>query len=715
MKEQIPTDPLDAQAYDEPIERMNYDFGVNRRAFVQVISTGLLVAAGASPALAQRRGFGGAGSISISARVHIAKDGGITVFTGKVEAGQGARAELMLAAAEELCVPASAIELVMADTSVAPDDGITAGSRSTPSTVPAVRRGAAAARELLMALALKRWNVERDAVSISDGKAIHTTTGRALSYADLAASEDAAHLFEQKIPPDVALHPAQSWKALGHSTPRPNGREIVTGAHKYPSDIARPGMLYGKVLRAPAYGAKLVSIDPGPAKALEGVQTVRDDQFVGVVAPTSARASDALEAIAKTAKWERTAHSSSKDLFAQLKAGVHEPLPANPFQQELAEAKHVLRQSFHSAYIQHAPLEPRSALAEWAEGKLTVWTGTQNPFGCRNELARAFHVPEEKVRVVAPDFGGGFGGKHSGEATVEAARLAQAAGRPVLLRWTREEEFTWAYFRPAAVIEIEAGLDGEGSLTSWHFININSGGAALETPYRTGKSHCRFVGSDTPLRQGSYRSLAASANTFARESFMDELAAVAGADPLAYRLKHLENPRLRTVLETAAQRFGWSECVSKKTPNVGVGLACGIDKGGYVAACAEIELERDRKRIRVRRVTQVYDCGAIVNPINLHAQVQGAILMGLGPALREEMRFENGQILNASFGEYQVPRFDDVPQLDIHLVDRPEVESAGAGETPIIAIAPAIANGLVHAGGPRVRQMPIRLPEWETA
>jgi isoquinoline 1-oxidoreductase len=315
------------------------------------------------------------------------------------------------------------------------------------------------------------------------------------------------------------------------------------------------------------------------------------------------------------------------------------------------------------------------------------------------------------VQVVVPDFGAGFGGKHSGETAIEAARLAQAAGKPVSLRWTREEEFTWAYFRPAGVIKVEAGVDEKGTLTSWYFININSGNSAVETPYRTPKHNSRYIQSKPPLRHGSYRALASTANNFARESAMDELAAAAGIDPLEFRLAHLDqkSSRLRTVLETAAKEFNWSERVKKKTPNLGIGLACGTEKGSYVAACAEVEIDPDTKAIKVRHVCQAFECGAILNPDNLLKQVQGAIVMGLGPALREEMRFDKGEMLNASFGKYKVPRFDDVPELDIHLVNRPDLPSSGAGETPIITIAPAIANAVFHATGKRLRSMPMSL------
>jgi isoquinoline 1-oxidoreductase subunit beta len=260
-------------------------------------------------------------------------------------------------------------------------------------------------------------------------------------------------------------------------------------------------------------------------------------------------------------------------------------VPKNPFAEELAAAKKTLRATYHTAYIQHAPMETRAAVAEWKDGQLTVWSGTQNPFGYQGELGRAFRLSTDRVRVIVPDTGGGFGGKHTGEVAIEAARLAQAAGKPVSLKWTREEEFTWAYFRPAAVIDVEATLDEKGALTSWHFININSGGSAVNTPYRAGKTHAQSVNSDPPLRHGSYRALAATANNFARECFMDELAVEGGVDPLEFRLAHLEAGRLRDVLEEAAKRFQWRERVKRKDPSTGVGLACGTEKGSFVAAC----------------------------------------------------------------------------------------------------------------------------------
>ncbi|MFB0553464.1 MAG: molybdopterin cofactor-binding domain-containing protein, partial [Phycisphaerae bacterium] len=633
----------------ESVEEPSSEIQLSRRTFVQMLGTGLLITVTQGVSLAQQRSRGGR-SITVAARVHLNRDGTITVMTGKVEEGQGPRAQLTQAAAEELRVTADQIRLVMADTALVPDDGRTAGSRTTPSTVPAVRRGAATARELLRRLAAEQWKVDRSTLNVNNGTITNRTTRQAITYADLAKSKDVAEAFKQSIPSDVSLIPVSQWQVLGKSVPRPNSRDIVTGAHHYPSDIVRPNMLYGKILRPPSYGATLESIDLSEAKAMKDVAVVRDGQFVGCAAPSSFRATQALEVLTKTASWKTVSQPSSKEIFSHLKknartGGRSRPRTRGSIEKGLAEARKVLERTYEVAYVQHTPMEPRAATAEWKDGKLTVWSGVDGPQGVQGDLARTFRIPAEQVRVIVPDMGGGFGGKHTGEAAEEAARLAKAIGRPVAVHWTRAEEFTWAYFRPAAVIECKGGLDANGSLIAWDFTNINAGGAAIDTPYNIANTKILSASSDSPLRQGAYRCLAATANNFARESFMDELAAAAGADPLAFRLAHLDNPRIRTVLETVARHFDWPARRKKVTPELGVGLACGTEKNSVVAACVEVGIDRKRGEIKVHQVYEAFECGPIQNPANLLSQVQGCIVMGLGAALREEMQFEDGKIL----------------------------------------------------------------------
>lgn len=348
-------------------------------------------------------------------------------------------------------------------------------------------------------------------------------------------------------------------------------------------------------------------------------------------------------------------------------------------------------------------MEPRAAAAEWVGGKLTVWTGTQRPFGVREQLMEAFRLSAERVRVINPDTGGGFGGKHTGEVAIEAARLAKAAGKPVSLRWTRQDELAWAYFRPAGVFDVRAVLE-DGEIAAWEHTTYNSGTAAIESPYAVGASRTRYLPCRSPLREGSYRGIAAVGNTYAREVFMDELAEAAGRDPLSFRLTHAEDPRLHSVIEAAADRFGRDRLSAK-----GAGLAAGFEKGSYVAICAQVQVSGEL--VEVERMVVAFECGKILNPLNLKAQVDGCVIQGLGGALIEEVRFRNGKLLTAKLANYPVPRFRDVPPIETILLDRPDLPPAGAGETPIIAVAPALANAVKSATGNRVRSLPLKGPK----
>ncbi len=691
----------------------HYRIELNRRSFLQVFGGGLLLTVTEETSDGQRPGGQGRQGTRVAARVHLNEDGTFTVMTGKVEEGQGSRAEITQAAAEELKVPADRVRLVMSDTALVPDDGMTAGSRTTPSTIPAVRQGAAAARSLLVTLAAEQWQVTPAGLQVRQGVVTDPASQKTLTYADLAKAKDVAAAFEQTVGPDVTLTPVADWIVFGKPLARPNCRDLVTGSHQYPSDVTRSGMLYGKVLRPASYGATLASVNVAEAKAMKDVTVVQDGAFVGCVAPSTFLADRAMAAVAKTAAWKTAPHPSSREISAYLKGhsrdrGGSRGSAASAVEKVLAGASKSLSQTYELAYVQHTPMEPRAATAEWQDGRLTVWTGVDYPQRVQADLARVLGVAADRVRVIVPDMGGGFGGKHTGEAAEEAARLARAVNRPVAVHWTRAEEFTWAYFRPAAVIECKAALDEKGSLIAWDFANFNAGGAALNPPYKIPNVAVRSVECDSPMRQGAYRCLAATGNNFARESFMDGLAALAGVDPLEFRLAHLENPRIRAVLEEACRRFDWQGRRKKVTPELGVGLACGTEKDSVVAACVEVAIDRRQGTIVVREVCEAFECGPILNPANLLSQVQGCIVMGLGGALTEQIQFKDGRILNANFVGYEVPHFQDVPRIDVHLIHRPEIPPAGAGETPIIAVAPAIANAVFAATGVRICKMPLR-------
>lgn len=688
-------------------------FAANRRGFLKSLGGGLLVLFSFDGAEAQESGktahHEGREPLpeNIAAWLRIAPDGSITGFTGKVEVGQNVRTSLTQAIADELrCTPAS-VQLSMGDTAQTPWDMGTFGSRTTPTMAPVLRKMAATAREALIDEAAKKWSVDRHSLTAADGCVRNGASGKKANFGELAAAIDWVHMVGNA---DCAT-PADKWQVAGTSVPKVNARDFVTGKHKYASDHKLPAMLYGRVLRPPSFDAKLASVDTSAVAAMHGVTVVRDGDFVGVAAIDEHLAQKALTSI--NAKWEeQPGQISARDLFSYIKAKGNEAKEGGGLQYsgKTPKADKALNSAYTVAYIAHVPLEPRAAVAEWNGGKLTVWTGTQRPFGVRAQLAETFSLPEDQVHVLMPDTGAAYGGKHTGECAVEAARLAKGAGKPVKLIWTREEEFTWAYFRPAGVIEVRSGVSNDGTLTEWHFDNYLSGPSGLETPYEVPSRDVTtgYVKLESPLREGSYRGLAATANHFARESHMDELAAAIGMDPLAFRLKSLQNPRLRAVLIAATDRFGWSQ--NKPAKNRGFGLACGTEKGGYVACCAEISMGPDQKidqKVRIERVVEAWESGAVVNPEHLKNQVEGAIVMGIGGALFEAIDFADGKILNPRLSQYRVPRFSDVPKIDLVILDRKDLPSAGAGETPIVGIAPAVANAIFNATGVRVRSMPM--------
>ncbi|MBV9303166.1 MAG: xanthine dehydrogenase family protein molybdopterin-binding subunit [Acidobacteriaceae bacterium] len=687
----------------------------DRRFFLRALGSGLLVVLTADEnTAAQESGHHHRVDSedlpqNVSAWLHIGPDGSITAYTGKAEVGQNIRTSLAQAVADELRCSPSAVNLVMADTARTPWDMGTFGSRTTPTMAPQLRKRASTARELLIGAAAQKWSVDGHGLSVANGCVKNPATGTTARFGELTSRIDWVKSVGQG---GLVTSPAK-WQVAGKSLAKVNAREIVSGKHRYTSDIERGAMLYGRVLRPPSFGAKLESLDAAAAQHMPGVAVIRDGDFAGVTAPDEHIAQKALESL--KANWEENSGEpsvSARDVFAYLKqhpaeasdSWGHNSTARGSIKEGLQAAQKTLKATYTVDYIAHVPLEPRAAVAEWNGSGLTVWTGTQRPFGVRSELAQAFAIPEGQVRVIVPDTGGAYGGKHTGECAIEAARLAKAAGKPVKLIWTREEEFTWAYFRPGGLIEITSGASKDGVLTAWEFHNFNSGPSGIEAPYEVANQIIEYHPAKSPLRQGSYRGLAATANHFARESHMDEVAAALGMDPLEFRLKNLKNPRICAVLQAATDSFGWRKTEARH--GHGFGLACGTEKGSYFACCAEISVSATRE-VRMERVVQAFECGAIVNPKHLENQVEGAIAMGIGGALFETIDFANRRILNPRLSSYRLPRFSDMPKIEIILLDRKDLPSAGAGETPIMGIAPAIGNAIYNAAGVRVRSMPM--------
>ena len=680
-------------------------FGPLSAGLVTVVAADTAV--GAVPGAAAGQGRPGAPD---AAWVHVGADGAITAFTGKVEAGQGTRTALALLVAEELAVAPASVRLVMGRTDVSPFDMGSFGSRSMPYAAPPLRAAAAAARESLREAAAQRFGIPAAQLTVADGLVAGPDGAPSISFGDLLAGVRRV----ERVPADRPVTDPAGWQSAGHPARAVGGGDVVTGMKRFPADLTMDGMLHGCVLRPPAFGVTLRRGDTTSAAALPGVLVLEEEGFIGAAAPDRATARRAIEAVDAT--WDRSPQPRQAELADYLRAHpiegegwsasfLHE---AGDVDAALAAGPLRLEAHYTTAYIAHVPLEPRSALASWRDGQLTVWTGTSTPFRARRELAAALAIPEAAVHVLVPDFGGGFGGKHGSVVALEAARLARAAGRPVKVQWSRPEEFHWSYLRPAAVIDVLSSADRTGAITGWSFTNINSGQVGILTPYRIPHQRIAYQPADSPLPQGSYRALAATANHFARESHLDELAASVGADPLQYRLRHLDDDRLAAVFLAAAGRLDWRPGARPTglAAGGGVGIAGGIEKGGRVATAAEVRVDSDG-RLHVLRLVAAFDCGAVVNPDNLRNQIEGAVMMGLGGALFEAIEFADGKILNASMSQYRVPRLADLPSVDVLLLDRPEEPSAGGGETPIVAVAPAIANAIFAACGARLRSMPL--------
>lgn len=690
-----------------------YRFEASRREFFKLLGSGLLIISALPTAqAAQESGTSKKPSsqdlpADISGWLHIGDDGKVSVFTGKAEMGQNIRTSLSQAVAEELHVRMDSIRMVMGDTQLTPFDMGTFGSRTTPVMNLQLRKVAAAALAALLDMAATQWQVAHENLLASNGEISHRESNRSITYAELLKGRE----LTQTVPADEKLIAPASWKVAGQSARKRDGRDFVTGKHRYPADQTLPGMLHGKVVRQASFNASLVSAETGGAENIPGVTVVRDGNFLGVTAGDVATAMRAANAI--KVEWKSSPQLSNAGFFDALKKASQEKsngetsYEVGSVEKALQSAEHRLLQSYTAQYIAHSPLEPRAAVAEWSGENLTVWTGSQRPFGVRSELAEAFRIPESRVRVILPDTGSGYGGKHTGEAAIEAARLARAAKKPVKLVWTREEEFSWAYFRPAGLMEVSSGASKDGKITAWEFHNYNSGNAGIRSYYNIPNQRSVFHEVESPVRQGSYRGLAATSNHFAREVHMDELAQLLKMDALEFRLKNLDNERLRNVFTAGAEKFHWGRA---KAENHGYGMGGGYEKLGYVATFVEVAVDPATRMVKILRVVTAFECGAIVNPDGLRNQVEGANIMGLGGALFEAVQFENGRILNGRFSKYRLPRFSDVPPIETVLLDRKDLPPVGAGEAPIVGIAPAISNAIFDAAQVRLRALPL-LPD----
>lgn len=685
---------------------------INRRDFLGALGGGIVVLFGldaSAPSAAQWPAY----PSDFHAYLAIGANGRVTVLSGKIEMGQGVMTSLAQMAAEELGADLASIDMVMGDTDKCPWDMGTFGSLSTRMFGPALRAAAAKARAVLTTLAAAKLGAAADRVTIAHGVAsVVGEPNRRVSFAELA---DGARIAET-VNQTAVLRSVADFAVMGRSPKRLDGIEKVTGSAKYAADIRLPDMLYARILRPPAHGAVLTQADTTAAEKLPGVKVIRRDDLIAVVHADPEAAAAALAQI--HADWRQPEATLNQDsIFEHLRghAGAARQVTAKGDLAAAPVAK-AFETIFEKGYVAHAPIEPHAAVADVRADGATVWASTQTPFPTRDGIAAALKLDPKRVRVITPFVGGGFGGKSAGGQAIEAARLSQICGKPVQVERSRAEEFFYDTFDPAAVVKISSALDRDGRISRWDYQVFAAGERGAATFYDipnlriTSAGGMSYEGAPAPkdlhpFAVGPWRAPGANMNIFATESQIDIMAAAAGVDPLAFRLGHVGDPRVRKVLQAAADAFGWSPAVGAS--GRGYGLALSSDAGSFVATMAEVKVDKASGRVSVVRMVCAQDMGIIVNPEGAKMQIEGGLTMGLGYALSEEVRFSGGEVLDRSFGTYRLPRFSIVPKIEAVLVRNDDLAPQGCGEPAITTVGGAIANAVFDATGARILRLPM--------
>ena len=692
---------------------------MNRREFLTrmgILGGGIIVYFNSFDRLAwarmQRAGFlGGRIPTDFNAFLKIGADNRVVLYTGKIEMGQGVMTSIPQLLAEELDVNYEWVDIVMGDTDLCPWDAGTFGSLSIRHFGIFLREAAREARGVLLEMAADYLSSPLGRLVARDG-AIYDRSkpDRRVSYGELTKGR----IIEKHLNDVPPLKPSSEYETMGQSVPRRDAVEKVTGAAKFSGDIRLDGMLYAKILRPPAHGAKLVKADTDPAKHIDGLQIVKEGDFVAVLHEHPEVAELGLAQI--KAQFDRPATGvDDKTIFNHLLKSTPNPEIASEggnlkTGEKLAST--VIEETYFNSYVAHAPMEPHTAVAEFDGKKLTVWASTQTPFRVKELIAEQLSLPPDRVRIITPYVGGGFGGKSASRQALEAARLAKRIGRPVQVAWSRAEEFFYDTFRPAAIVKIKSGLNSSGQITFWdynvYYAGMRGSKQFYEVPHHQEMVHGRWrgrAGKNHPFGIGPWRAPANNTNTYARDLHLNLMAAKAGADPLQFRLKHLKDKRMISVLQAAAKKFGWQPL---KTPSGrGHGIACGIDAGTYVAFMAEVEVDRASGSVDVKRVVCAQDMGVVVNPEGATTQMEGCITMGLGYALTEEIHFADGEIFDLNFDTYALPKFSWLPKIETVILENPNLAPQGGGEPAIIGMGGVIATAIHDAVGAPVFQLPM--------
>ncbi|MBC8469202.1 MAG: xanthine dehydrogenase family protein molybdopterin-binding subunit [Planctomycetes bacterium] len=687
-------------------------YPLSRREFLQSLGSGIVIffAVGQVPT-ARGQSRGKKERPDFNAYLRIGEDGRVTCFTGKVELGQGPITSLAQTLADELDVPLESVDMVMGDTDLCPFDAGTWGSMTTPYFGPVLRAAGAEARAILIGLAAVRLKVPKDRLAVKDGVVFDKTNkSQKVTYAQLTEGKKIQKRLEQ----EPQIKTVGQYNLIGKPVNRLDARKKVTGEAKYTGDIRIAGMVCAKILRPPYHGAKVKSLDTSIVDKIEGAQVVRDGELIAVLHKYPDIAEKALGSLQVEYDIPKARFDDKTvfDYFVDNAGNSKVTAQGGNIESGQKLAKYMVEETYLNGYVSHAPMEPHAALAHFEDNKLTVWASTQTPFGLRRDLTRELGMSEENVRVITPFVGGGFGGKISNGQAMQAVKLAKIAKKPVQLVWTREDEFFYDTFRPAAVVKIKSGIADSGKIVSWNYdiYGMGSRGSQLfyDVPnHRT--TVCRELKNGENMHTvatGPWRAPDNNTNSFARESHIDVMAARAKIDPLEFRLKNITDERFRRVLKAGADKFGWTP--ANKTPSGrGYGMACGFDVNVPVVLFAEVKVDERTGSIEVKRVVCAQDLGLVINPEGATIQVEGCITMGLGYALTEEVHFQGGDVIDMNFDSYELPRFSWVPKIETVLIEADESPSRGGGEPAIICMGGVLTNAVYDATGARLFQIPM--------
>jgi nicotinate dehydrogenase subunit B len=674
----------------------------------------------------------------------IEEDGTISAFSGKVELGTGVRTALAQIVAEELDVPFERVRLVMGDTARTPDEGYTAGSMTIQSSGSALRQAAAEARRILLDMASNLLDAAPGELVVRDGVIfVSRDPDRTVTYAELRGGKP----FNCEVTGQAPLKRPEDYHIVGASVSRPDIAQKATGQPSFVQDLRLPGMLHARLVRPPSAGAKLLSIDERSVENVPGLVTiVHRNNFIGLVAEREEQA--ILAAKLLKVEWQEPATlPRMEDLYTALRSQPTQDSllsEAGDVEGALRQAVQSLHATYYQPYHAHASIGPSCAVAEVKDDQITIWSSTAGPYPLRAALAQLLGVPVENVRFIHMEGAGSYGQNGADDVAADAAILAKAVGKPVRVQWSREDEFVWEPKAPAMVMDVRGGLDAQGNVVAWeyqvwspsHVARPRFAGQLLTAQLLSGQeapplrfsfgaernARTNYVFPDqrvtvhwlehSPLRASAFRSLGGAENTFANESFMDELAAAAGVDAVEFRLRHLPDPRAQAVLKAAAEKAGWDTRPSPQAKPNGLAEGRGVAYAQYendqalVACIAHVQVDTASGAVHVKRMVIAHDCGLIINPDGLENQIEGNVIQSLSRALKEEVQFSQSHVTSVDWETYPILKFSEVPDVDIVLINRPDQPAVGAGEPSTVTTSAAVANAIFDATGGRVRQIP---------